>query len=220
MHITRMLKTIVLSALASLATSSVTLAHHGAVTQPSLYLTDDFIELRGEIVDVLWRNPHTRARMLVAGEDGEEQMWEIEISPGPRTLERLGINEEDLFGPARAAGYISRRDPDSLGALHVLLPDGREYAQGNRELLWEGDRVASTQFAIDPERAAEERRTATGHFQDVGTPNRAPASNRRVSPSPDRARPRGCGAILRPARQSRARVPHRRRREHDGSHAA
>ena len=132
MCITRMLKTAVLSALASLAASSLTLAHHGAVTQPSLYLTDDFVELRGEIVDVLWRNPHTRARMLVAGDDGGEQLWEIEISPGPRTLERLGINEEDLFGPARAAGYISRRDPDSLGALHVLLPDGREYAQGNR----------------------------------------------------------------------------------------
>ena len=130
MPITRMLKTATLSALAGLAASSLTLAHHGPVTQPSLYLTDDFVELRGEIVDVFWRNPHTRARMLVVGEDGEEQLWEIEISPGPRTLERLGINEEDLFGPARAAGYISRRDSDSLGALHVFLPDGREYATG------------------------------------------------------------------------------------------
>ncbi len=76
MPITRMLKTATLSALASLAASS--LAHHGAVTQPSLYLTDDFVELRGEIVDVFWRNPHTRARMLVTGDDGEEQLWEGE----------------------------------------------------------------------------------------------------------------------------------------------
>ena len=52
MPITRMLKTATLSALASLAASSLALAHHGAVTQPSLYLTDDFVELRGEIVDV------------------------------------------------------------------------------------------------------------------------------------------------------------------------
>ena len=175
MPITPTLRTTTLSALAGLAASSLALAHHGPVTQTSLYLTDEFVELSGEIVDVFWRNPHTRARMLVVGDDGEEQMWEIEISPGPRTLERLGINEEDLFGPARAAGYISRRDPDSLGALNILLPDGREYATGNRDLIWAGDRVASTQFAIDPERAAEERRTATGIFRTWG---------RRIGPRP------------------------------------
>ena len=175
MPITLTLRTATLSALAGLAASSLALAHHGPVTQTSLYLTDDFVELRGEIVDVFWRNPHTRARMLVVGDDGEEQMWEIEISPGPRTLERLGIDEEDLFGPARAAGYISRRDPDALGALNILLPDGREYATGNRDLIWAGDRVASTQFAIDPERAAEERRTASGIFRTWG---------RRIGPRP------------------------------------
>lgn len=114
MPITQMLRTATLSALASLAASSLTLAHHGPVTQSSLYLTDDFVELRGEIVDVFWRNPHTRARMLVVGNDGEEQLWEIEISPGPRTLERLGINEEDLFGPARAAGYITVPAPAAV----------------------------------------------------------------------------------------------------------
>jgi hypothetical protein len=172
---TRTLTVTTFSLFAGLAASSLTLAHHGAVTQPSLYLTDNFVELQGEIVDVLWRNPHTRAHMRVVDDNGEEQLWEIEISPGPHTLEQLGINEEDLFGPARAAGYISRRDTDSLGALHVLLPDGREYAQGNRELLWAGDRVANTQFAIDPERAAEEQRTATSIFRTWG---------RRVGPRP------------------------------------
>ena len=165
---TRTLTTATLSALATLIASPLALAHHGAVTQPSLYLTDNFVELQGEIVEVLWRNPHTRARMRVVVDNGEELLWEIEMAPTPREWEQRAINEEDLFGPVRAAGYISRRDPNSLGALHILLPDGREYAQGNRELLWTGDRVANVQYPVDPERAAEERRTATSIFRTWG----------------------------------------------------
>ncbi|MCY3734068.1 MAG: DUF6152 family protein, partial [Chloroflexi bacterium] len=96
-----------LSALATLVASPLVLAHHGPVTQPSLYLTDNLVELEGEIVNVLWRNPHTRARMRVVDESGAEKLWEIELAPGPRALELRGIDEADLFGPARAAGYIS-----------------------------------------------------------------------------------------------------------------
>lgn len=167
MSSTRTLKTVTLFGIAIL-TTSLAHAHHGAVTQSSLYLTDDFVELEGEIVEVLWRNPHTRARMLVIGDDGEEQMWEIELSPGPRALEGRGIYEQDLLGPARAAGYVSRRDADSLGALHILLPDGREYAPGNRELLWAGERVQLARFVVDSEREATERRTASGIFRTWG----------------------------------------------------
>ena len=163
----RWLMTLSGSTAALLATAPL-LAHHGAVTQPSLYLTDNFVELQGEIVEVLWRNPHTRARMNVVDENGNEQLWEIELSPGPRGLERSGIFRDDLLGPARAAGYVSRRDADSLGALHLLLPDGREYAQGNRELLWGGDRFTSSAQEIDEEQAAEERRTATSIFRTWG----------------------------------------------------
>lgn len=165
---TRTLSITTLSALATLIASPLVLAHHGAVTQPSLYLTDNLVELQGEIVEVLWRNPHTRARMHVVDDNGEERLWELELVPTPREWELRDINEEDLLGPARAAGYISRRDPDSLGALHILLPDGREYAQGNRDLRCTGDRVASERPFVDPERAAEERRSATGVFRTWG----------------------------------------------------
>ncbi len=154
--------------ISSLLVAAPLFAHHGPVTQTSLYLTDTLVELQGEIVEVLWRNPHTRARMNVVDEDGNEQLWEIEFSAAPRGLEREGIFADDLLGPARAAGYISRRDPDSLGALNVLLPDGREYAQGNRGLIWSGDRVTSSFVEIDEEQAAEERRTATSIFRTWG----------------------------------------------------
>ena len=64
--------------------ASHALAHHGAITNPALYLTENFIELEGEIVDVLWRNPHARARMRVVDADGVEKVWELELGPNPR----------------------------------------------------------------------------------------------------------------------------------------
>ena len=121
---TRTLTTATLSALATLIASPLALAHHGAVTQPSLYLTDNFVELQGEIVEVLWRNPHTRARMRVVVDNGEELLWEIEMAPTPREWEQRGINEENLFGSVRAAGYISRSRPRS-GAQATSSARGR-----------------------------------------------------------------------------------------------
>lgn len=165
---TRSLTMRCLFALATAIAAPLVLAHHGPVTQPSLYLNDNVVELQGEIVEVLWRNPHSRARMRVVDDNGEVRLWEIEMVPTPREWEQLGINEEDLFGPARAAGFISRRNPESLGALHILLPDGREYAQGGRELRWTGDRIGDVQLALDPEKAAEEQGRATGIFRTWG----------------------------------------------------
>ena len=161
---------------ALLAAPSI-LAHHGAVTNGAIYLTDDFIELEGEITEVFWRNPHARARMSVLDDNGEETIWELELGPGPRGFEGRGINADDFLGHARAAGYQSKRDSDSLGVLHVLLPDGREYAQGNRELLWGDERVVNNSQELDPEKVAEARRTADRIFRTWGRRmrNRPPA---------------------------------------------
>ena len=69
----------------------------------------------------------------------------------------------------RAAGFISRRDPDSLGATNILLPDGREYVYELRtEALWTNDKAATVEPAVDQQRAEEERRTAIGIFRTWG----------------------------------------------------
>ncbi len=158
-----------LFAIATVIASPLVLAHHGIVYMPSLYLTNNVVEFQGEIVEVFWRYPHTRARMRVLEADGEERLLELEMTPTPREWEQLGYSAEDFLGFVRAAGFISRRDPDSLGATNILLPDGREYVYELRtEALWTNDKAATVEPAVDQQRAEEERRTAIGIFRTWG----------------------------------------------------
>jgi len=144
-------------------------AHHGAVSNGALYFTDTMLEFEGEIVAVLWRNPHTRARMRVEEPDGGEKIWEIELGPSPHEFESMGRYSEDFLGPARVAGYLSKRNPDSIGAMHLLLPSGEELFRGrNAQPLWSDTRVEEAPIPLDPARIAEDRRTANGIFRVWG----------------------------------------------------
>ena len=149
----------------SLTASSLVFAHHGNLRNSSLYDADNFIELEGEITEVLWRNPHARARMLVVGDDGEETVWEIETQPGPVEFGRMGIVEEDLYGRVRVAGYRSRRNPDSLGVVNLLMPSGREYTANNVDPMWSDTGEKIVLQVPDPVREAEERLSADGIFR-------------------------------------------------------
>ena len=155
--------------------SPALLAHHGAVTNPVLYFTDDLIELEGEMTEVLWQNPHVRGRLTVVDDAGDETVWEVELGPGPGGLDQRGLVEEDFLGRVRVAGFLSRRGENSLGTIHVLLPSGVEYVQGNRELRWSNETVVRTGPPIDSALEAEERRTAHGIFRTwMKTPGRGP----------------------------------------------
>jgi len=79
---TRSARTATLCFVASVLVAGQALADHGAVTNSAIYLTDNFIELDGEITEVFWRNPHTRAHMSVIDENGEEMIWELERGRG------------------------------------------------------------------------------------------------------------------------------------------
>ena len=111
------ISTSVLCSIAALSSLSA-VAHHGFVTNPVLYLAEDLGELEGELTEVFWHNPHARARLTVIDDDGDETIWELELGPGPRGYERRGIFAEDFVGHVKAAGHVSRRNPDSLGVLH------------------------------------------------------------------------------------------------------
>ncbi|NIW24113.1 MAG: hypothetical protein GWN29_05830, partial [Gammaproteobacteria bacterium] len=147
------------------------LAHHGLVTNGALYLTDDFIELEGELTEVFWRNPHTRARLNVVDDDGEQTIWELEIGPTPRTFESRGVFAEDFIGRVRVAGYRSRRDPESLGVVNLLMPSGQEYVGANRELRWSTARLDSAAggvFGLGSANTVEAERAADGIFRVWG----------------------------------------------------
>ncbi len=175
----------VLWSAAGLLVSTNVLAHHGAVTNSALYLTDEFIELDGELTEVFWRNPHTRARLSVVDGDGEQTIWELEIGPTPRSFEAREILADDLIGRVNAAGYLSRRNPESLGVVHLLLPNGQEYVVGNRELRWSNTRIANASgnasFGLAAANAAEAERTADGIFRAWG--RFVPGTARSMQPS-------------------------------------
>lgn len=155
--------------LAALGLASRAFAHHGTIANGALYLTDEMLEFDGEIIEMLWRNPHPRARLSVVAPNGAEKVWEIELGPSPREFESQGVHAEDFLGRARVAGYRSRRDPDSIGAMHLLLPSGEELVRSrNLPLRWSDIRFEEREAVLDPARVAEDRRTANGLFRVWG----------------------------------------------------
>ena len=66
----------------------------------------------------------------------------LNLVPALAGMEQRGLAEEDFLGQVRVAGFRSRRGTNSIGTIHVLLPSGVEYVQGNRELRWSNETVA------------------------------------------------------------------------------
>jgi len=116
--------------------SAIASAHHSRAGY-----ADERTELAGELVDVIWRNPHVGFTLSVVNADGEAELWQIEGFGSIYALQRTGITE-DLFRPgARVTmvGQSSTRRPREFLASHVLLADGTEAVlQANAEPYWAG----------------------------------------------------------------------------------
>ncbi len=156
---------------ASVLVAGQALAHHGAVGHPTLYLAENLIEFEGEITAVLWRNPHPRMRMSVTDENGEEAIWELELNSSPIGFTRRGISADDFVqvgDQVRVAGVVAMFDAQSLGVLHYLRPDGREYVNGNRDLRWSNVEFTSAVQAIDPTKVAAAEQSAQSIFRVWG----------------------------------------------------
>jgi hypothetical protein len=159
--------------------SAPVLAHHGTVTNPLLYFADQLVEFEGEITEVFWRNPHTRVRLSIADDDGGETLWELEFAPWPRHFEAMGLVSEDFLGNVKVAGYVSKLEPNSLGVVNFLLPDGREHVQGrDAEPRWSSEAMDSTRREPDRTKAQIAEAVADGIFRvwDGGRIGGRPAS--------------------------------------------
>ena len=66
-------------------------AHHSTAE----YDANAFAEARGEVVSVLWRNPHVRFQVSTKSLDGNDQLWEIESADLTR-LDRAGLPRDIL----------------------------------------------------------------------------------------------------------------------------
>jgi len=178
--IKRYLFTIFLSLLALSSAHS----HHSTVANPALYEADNLIEYKAEIVRVNWRNPHvTLIATITEGPDNGME-WELELgATGLMALERANINR-DFVKPGdqvTIAGYRSRwgRHENSLGLLHLLLPNGREYVDTTREPRWVSEdlvlrtlgnsRTPDENTKEGAEKIAAARKSANGIFRVYGT---------------------------------------------------
>ncbi|HZF29049.1 MAG TPA: DUF6152 family protein [Gammaproteobacteria bacterium] len=126
-----------------LAHSLPALAHHSTAE----YDATKFVEARGEVVTVLWRNPHVRFQVSTKSIDGNEQLWDTESADLTR-LDRAGLPRDILkvgdvitFG-----GNPSTRRDRRMYVTNLLVTDGREILlRGNVKPHWAPERVVDTE---------------------------------------------------------------------------
>jgi hypothetical protein len=115
---------VTIAAAAALSSAPAALAHHSFFGR---FDTATIAELEGDVIEVLWRNPHVHFTVRVADAAGATVDWEIETS-SLTVLKRMGI-EAGAFAVGdrvRVAGNPPVGAKKELYARHVLLPDGRE----------------------------------------------------------------------------------------------
>ena len=178
-------KTIAAMLLLSLVLPFNAVGHHGANTNPELYLAENLVELDGEVSRVLWRNPHPRLKIMVVDESGDAVEWELELAGSLQSYARDGLSGDtfEVGDRVKAAGVVSRRNARSIGVMHLLLPSGEEMVrERNRELRWSAVRFTAESgagsFPINLEAAAAAEQSATGLFRIWG---------RRTGPRPPAA---------------------------------
>ena len=137
-------------------------AHHSTAE----YDAATFVEARGEVVKVLWQNPHIRLEISTARFDGVSELWLLE-GQNPTDLDRARIprNIVKVGDSVTFAGNPSTRRERRMYVTNVLLQDGTELAlRANAVPRWSPNRYLShTQATVDPARAAADR--AEGIFR-------------------------------------------------------
>jgi hypothetical protein len=125
-----------------LSCPAAVLAHHSTAE----YDAKQIVEARGEVVSVLWRNPHVRFEVSTKSIDGNDQLWEIESADLTR-LDRAGLQRDIMkIGDTIAfAGNPSTRTARRMYVTNLLVADGREILlRGNVQPRFAPERVVNT----------------------------------------------------------------------------
>ena len=128
-----------LLAISTLMCSHV-LAHHAFVE----FDRSQVVEVEGEVISVLWANPHIRFSVRSTDADGTETVWSVEGS-SLSILSRMGITDE-FIAPGesiRVAGSPARSGAPRMTVSNVLV-GGREIVLGSRSTpRWEETAVGT-----------------------------------------------------------------------------
>ena len=114
--------------LSLLAAPVVGVAHHSIAGN---YDPEEIVEVEGEVVDVLWRNPHPQVSMRVVDENGDEQLWDMAMD-SVSNMRRWKIDPSfiEVGDTIRVAGDLARRVEHSLYIRNILTASGDEVILG------------------------------------------------------------------------------------------
>jgi hypothetical protein len=153
------------------------LAASGALALPAFghhstaeYDASTIVEGRGEVVSVIWRNPHVRFQISTQAVDGNTQLWDIESADLTR-LDRAGLPRDLLAvgDVVQFAGNPSTRTARRMYVTNLLVRDGREILlRGNVPPRWPTANTVGTEVSFARTTAAP----GTGFFGKVLVPTR------------------------------------------------
>jgi hypothetical protein len=100
------------------------LAHHSFAAEFDI---NQPVQLKGEVIKMVFTNPHSRIFLKVTTDRGEVQEWSIE-GGAPNALIRRGWNRDSLppGTVVTVLGYRARDGSLSASGGSVTLPDGSE----------------------------------------------------------------------------------------------
>lgn len=122
-------------------------AHHSTAE----YDRTALIELEGEIIEAIWRNPHVGMTLRVTSDDGSRTDWRMEAADYTGTMRRGVPSRAFVEGDfVRVAGFASTRRAARMLVTNVLLPDDTEVLLvGRAEPLWSENFVGGGDWIID-----------------------------------------------------------------------
>jgi hypothetical protein len=123
----------------------VACAHHSNAE----YDRNTVLELEGEIVEVVWRNPHVGLTINTAGEGGAEALWKMEAADLIGTVRRGVPAGTFVVGQrVKVAGFPSTRREGRLLVSNVLLPDGVEVLMFRTETRWSERTIGGAEWVV------------------------------------------------------------------------
>jgi hypothetical protein len=107
-------------------------SHHSFVSQ---FDPNQEVVMTGTVARVRWTNPHAFFDVVVANENGEEELWAFELG-SPNTLIRYGWYRDTLQegDEVTVDGYLARSGANLANAKIVTLADGTVIQAGSSYL--------------------------------------------------------------------------------------
>jgi len=147
-------------------------AHHSTAE----YDAAKVVEARGEVVSVIWRNPHVRFQVSTKAIDGSEQLWDIESADLTR-LDRAGLPRDllQVGDVVSFAGNPSTRTERRMYVTNLLVRDGREILlRGNVPPRWPNASAVGTDVTFSRDSSGATGGTVIGQVLVPMREGRAP----------------------------------------------